>query len=61
LEKLWNLLSEFTEDTILGSVMKSIKKQVKDKIGENKKQVQQIIHSKRNLTEHKQTKYNSYL
>lgn len=27
LERLWNTLSEFTEDTILGSVKKSIKKQ----------------------------------
>lgn len=30
------MLSEFTEDTILGSVKKSIKKQVKDKVRKNK-------------------------
>lgn len=33
--KVWNMLSEFTEDTILGSVKQSIKKQVKDKVRKN--------------------------
>ena len=29
------MLSEFTEDTLLGSVKQSIKKQVKDKVRKN--------------------------
>lgn len=54
LERLRNMLSEFTEDTILGSV-KSIKKQGKDKVRKNKFSVSGLNDSKCRLLEGKKT------